>query len=96
MIFDGLQDVTKNDMEDEKQSAEAEFFEYVSKAYRCFLAGDDDQCEEVVNAKAAEFDERASEIRDHNRLLQDVRPAPSNSGHHLCLGFLWSQKRLVP
>lgn len=60
-------------MEDEKQGAEAEFFEYVSKAYRCFLAGDDDQCEQVVAAKAAEFDGQAAEIRSHNRLLQEVR-----------------------
>ena len=67
-----LQEHTKNDIEDEKQKAESEFFEYVSKSYRCFLAGDDEQCEQVDGAKAAEFEERASEIRNHNKLLQDV------------------------
>ena len=33
------------DLEDEKQRAESDFFEYVATSYRCFLAGDDQQCE---------------------------------------------------
>ena len=72
-----VQEHTKNDIEDEKQKAESEFFEYVSKSYRCFLAGDDEQCEQVDGAKAAEFEERASEIRNHNKLLQDVSRSPN-------------------
>ena len=50
-----MQEHTKNDMEDEKQRAESEFFEYVAQSYRCFLAGDDDQCAQVDSAKAAEL-----------------------------------------
>ncbi len=58
----------------------------MSKSYRCFLAGDDEQCEQVDGAKAAEFEERASEIQNHNKLLQDVsRPSCYFPLHPLCL-----------
>lgn len=61
---------------DEKQKTESDFFDYVSESYRCFLAGDDDRCEEVDNVKAAEFDSRANEIRGQNEALQEVSDVP--------------------
>ena len=57
---------------DDKQKAESEFFDYVAESYRCFLAGDDDRCEEVDNAKATEFEQRAEEIKKENQLIEEV------------------------
>lgn len=67
-----LQEKTKAGLEDERQKAENDFFEYVAQSYRCFLAGDDHKCEQVDKTKAAEFEERALEIRSHNSKLQEV------------------------
>jgi hypothetical protein len=64
------------ELEDEKQRAESDFFEYVATSYRYFLAGDDRQCEQVDGAKAAEFEERADEIRAHNDAVQKAPPPP--------------------
>lgn len=69
-----MQDRTKVELEDEKQRAESDFFEYVATSYRFFLAGDDRQCEQVDGAKAAEFEERVDEIRAHNGGVQKVIP----------------------
>ena len=67
-----VQERTKADLVDEKQRAETDFFEYVSESYRCFLAGDDYRCQQVDSAKAAEFEERAAEIRSHNAQVAEV------------------------
>jgi hypothetical protein len=75
------QDRTKVELEDEKQRAESDFFEYVATSYRYFLAGDDRQCEQVDGAKAAEFEERADEIRAHNDAVQKGGGAVSPNSH---------------
>ena len=73
-----LQDDTSLDIEDEKQRADAEFYDYISTSYRHFLAGDDNQCEEIDNSKAAEFEERAVEVEGCNKRLHEVQTCSSN------------------
>lgn len=67
-----LQDLTPLDIEDEKQRADAEFYEYITQSYRYFLAGDDDECERIDSTKATEFEERAAEAENCNKQLQEA------------------------
>ena len=57
---------------DDKQRSETDFFEYVAKSYKYFLAGDDYQCQVVDEEKAQEFEQRAAAIRDQNMQLLQV------------------------
>lgn len=57
---------------DDKQRSEHEFFEYVAKSYKYFLAGDDYQSQAVDDEIAQEAEDRAEEIRQRNHQLQQV------------------------
>lgn len=52
------------DVDGARSRAEAAFFEYVSASYRAFMAGDDAACEAADGEKAAEFERKASELRE--------------------------------
>ena len=67
-----LQAKTEDSLEDERQKAESDFFGYVAESYRCFLAGDDAKCEQVDSKKAAEFDEKAEEIKAQTAKIEEV------------------------
>jgi SMC interacting uncharacterized protein involved in chromosome segregation len=69
---------------DDKQRSETDFFEYVAKSYKFFLAGDDYQCQLVDEEKAQEFEQRAFAIREQNMLLQQV----ASTGMQLALRLL--------
>lgn len=59
-------------MFDDKQRSEHDFFEYVAKSYRYFLAGDDYQSQAVDDEIAQEAEDRAEEVRQRNQQLQQV------------------------
>ena len=52
------------DVADEKAKMEADFFEYVSTSYQHFMAGEDERCEAIDNAKGAEIEEKAVKVKD--------------------------------
>ena len=62
----------KTDVFDDKQRSEHEFFEYVAKSYKYFLAGDDYQSQAVDDEIAQEAEDRAEEIRQRSQQLQQV------------------------
>ena len=67
-------------MFDDKQRSEHDFFEYVAKSYKYFLAGDDYQSQAVDDEIAQEAEDRAEEVRQRNQQLQQVSlTAPSSS-----------------
>lgn len=51
------------DSADDKYRMEAEFFEYVSESYHCFMSGDDERCEEIDAEKGSEIEEKALEVK---------------------------------
>ncbi|KAK9828671.1 hypothetical protein WJX72_001447 [[Myrmecia] bisecta] len=57
-------------MFDDKQRAESDFFEYVAKSYKYFLAGDDYQAQGVDDEKALEFEEQAEAVRIKSEQLR--------------------------
>ena len=59
-------------MFDDKQRSERDFFEYVAKSYKYFLAGDDYQSQAVDDEIAQEAEARAEEVRQRNQQLQQV------------------------
>ena len=73
----------RTDVFDDKQRSEDDFFQYVAKSYRYFLAGDDYQSQAVDDEIAQEAEDRAEEIRQRNQELQQVS---------LCFNSLASDK----
>ena len=63
-------------MFDEKQRSEHDFFQYVAKSYKFFLAGDDYQSQAVDDGISQEAEERAEQIKARNQELQQVRTIP--------------------
>ncbi len=57
---------------DEKAHAERDFFVYVEHAYRAFLEGDDDRCQELDDEKKREVEERMKNIAERNKQLEEV------------------------
>eukprot|EP00891_Asterochloris_glomerata_P003608 jgi/Astpho2/3608/e_gw1.00058.8.1_t len=55
---------------DDKQRSETDFFEYVARSYRFFLAGEDYQSQAVDDEKAQELEERAGEVKLRNQAIQ--------------------------
>ncbi|KAK9842247.1 hypothetical protein WJX81_002558 [Elliptochloris bilobata] len=49
---------------------ESEFFDYVARAYRCFLAGDDPGAEAADAEQVAAFDARSADVVERNRRLE--------------------------
>ena len=68
-------DECRDEAVDERQQAEADFFSYVSEAYKLFMAGDDDACETIDARKAAEIEDRAQIIRNDIESLQSSNEA---------------------
>ena len=62
----------RTDVFDDKQRSEHDFFEYVAKSYKFFLAGDDYQSQAVDDEIAQEAEDRAEEVRQRNQQLQQV------------------------
>ena len=62
----------RTDVFDDKQRSEHEFFEYVAKSYKFFLAGDDYQSQAVDEEVAQEAEDRVEEVRQRNQQLQQV------------------------
>ncbi|GAB4815903.1 hypothetical protein N2152v2_002949 [Parachlorella kessleri] len=60
---------------DERQKAEVDFFDWVSSSYRYFMAGDDEKCEEVEAEKAKEFDDRSGGIVKDTERLREANDA---------------------
>ena len=54
---------------------ESEFFDYVARAYRCFLAGDDPGADAVGAEQVAAFDARSADVVERNRRLEQARLA---------------------
>ena len=67
------------DVFDDKQRSEHDFFEYVAKSYKYFLAGDDYQSQAVDDEIAQEAEDRAEEVRQRNQQLQQVSPSSSSA-----------------
>ena len=67
----------KTDVFDDKQRSEHDFFEYVAKSYKYFLAGDDYQSQAVDDEITQEAEDRTEEIRQRNQQLQQVGGTPS-------------------
>jgi kinetochore protein NDC80 len=66
-------EVARVETYDERQRGESGFFEYVSRAYRCFMSGDDDACEAADQEKVAEFEARTADVKEDIQRLQEVR-----------------------
>lgn len=62
----------KTETFDDKQRSEYDFFQYVAKSYRFFLAGDDYQSQAVDDEISQEAEQRAEEIKARNHQLQQV------------------------
>eukprot|EP00884_Botryococcus_braunii_P005546 jgi/Botrbrau1/14993/Bobra.0018s0093.1 len=60
---------------DEKSHAERDFFQYIEHAYRAFLEGDDDRCQELDDEKAREIEERMKNISERNKQLEEANGA---------------------
>ena len=70
------QEVARAEGFDGRLRPESEFFEYVVRAYRCFLAGDDPGAEAVDGEQAAAFGARSAETEERNQRLEQARPLP--------------------
>lgn len=57
---------------DEKSHSERDFFQYIETAYRAFLEGDDERCQELDDEKAREIEERTKSISERNKQLEEV------------------------
>lgn len=55
---------------DDRAKAEAEFFEYVSKSYRHFMAGEDDMCQAVDEEKVSETHEKSENVKNEIERLK--------------------------
>lgn len=66
----------KTETFDEKQRSEHDFFQYVAKSYKFFLAGDDYQSQAVDDEISQEAEERAEQIKARNHQLQQVFTSP--------------------
>ncbi|KAL3162304.1 hypothetical protein ABBQ32_009992 [Trebouxia sp. C0010 RCD-2024] len=62
----------RTDVFDDKQRSEHDFFEYVAKSYKYFLAGDDYQSQAVDDEIAQEAEDRAEQVRQRNQQLQQA------------------------
>jgi kinetochore protein NDC80 len=73
---------------DDKSHAERDFFQYIEHAYRAFLEGDDDRCQELDDEKAKEVEERMKNINERNKQLEEV----------CCMitSVLWRQRDVPP
>ena len=69
------QEVARGEGFDGRLRPESEFFEYVARAYRCFLAGDDPGAEAADAEQAAAFDARSADVVERNRCLEQARLA---------------------
>ncbi len=69
------QEAARGEGFDGRARPEAEFFGYVARAYRCFLAGDDAGAEAADAEQAAAFEARGAAVAEHNRRFEQVRPA---------------------
>ena len=58
---------------DARLRPESEFFDYVARAYRCFLAGDDPGAEAVDEEQAVRFEARSADTVERNRRLEQAR-----------------------
>ncbi|DBA77729.1 hypothetical protein WJX79_003286 [Trebouxia sp. C0005] len=65
-------DEAKTDVFDDKQRSEHDFFEYVAKSYKYFLAGDDYQSRAVDDEIAQEAEDKVQEIKQRNQQLQQA------------------------
>ena len=65
---------------DGRARPEAEFFGYVARAYRCFLAGDDAGAEAADAEQAAAFEARGAAVAEHNRRFEQVPPNKAPRG----------------
>ena len=63
---------TNTEVFDEKQRSEHDFFQYVAKSYKFFLAGDDYQSQAVDDEISQEAENRAEQIKARNHQLQQV------------------------
>lgn len=79
-------DEARTDVFDDKQRSEHDFFEYVAKSYKYFLAGDDYQSQAVDDEIAQEAEDKVQEIRQRNQQLQQA-----NEQLQACLHALRSQ-----
>ena len=70
------QEVARAEGFDGRLRPESEFFEYVARAYRCFLAGDDPGAEAVDEEQAAAFEARSAETVERNQRLEQARVWP--------------------
>lgn len=70
------QEVARAEGFDGRLRPESEFFEYVARAYRCFLAGDDPGAEAVDEEQAAAFEARSAETVERNQRLEQARLLP--------------------
>lgn len=86
----------KTDVFDDKQRSERDFFEYVAKSYKYFLAGDDYQSQAVDDEIAQEAEARAEEVRQRNQQLQQVSSTTCLFLHLLVVAFLWPVLRPEP
>lgn len=75
---------------DDKQRSETDFFEYVARSYRFFLAGEDYQSQAVDDEKAQELEERAGEVKLRNQAIQQVG-AQTAASSVLELGWVWQE-----
>lgn len=57
---------------DEKQKSERDFFDYISRSYRHFLAGEDEQVEAADDAMLQQFRDREAQLREDNGRLADA------------------------
>jgi kinetochore protein NDC80 len=57
---------------DDKSIMEAEFFDYVSESYHCFMSGDDERCEAIDAEKGSEIEEKALEVKKEAEELMSM------------------------
>ncbi len=48
---------------DSRAKMEAEFFDYVSESYHCFMSGDDARCEQIDAKKGSQIESKAVEVK---------------------------------
>jgi kinetochore protein NDC80 len=48
---------------DERAAMDADFFEYVSESYQCFMSGDDERCDKIDAEKGSQIEEKALEVK---------------------------------
>lgn len=57
---------------DDKSMMEAEFFDYVSESYHCFMSGDDERCEAIDAEKGSEIEQKALEVKEEAEKLMSM------------------------